>query len=76
MVLAVGVAVVVDGGKGGGGRGHGRSGSVGGSCGGKGGCKGGGQGGREGTGRGVLIIVDQLLISFHFSQTIILTISY
>jgi hypothetical protein len=43
----VGVAVVVDGGKGGGGRGRGRGGGVGG--------EGGGQGGREGGGRGVLI---------------------
>jgi hypothetical protein len=67
------MAVVVDGGEGGGGRGHGGGGGREGS--GKGGCEGGGQGGREGAGRGVLIF-DQLLISLHISQTIILTISY
>ncbi len=47
MVLAVGVAVVVDGGKGG--SGHGRC------CGGGVGGKGGGQGSCKGGGRGVLI---------------------
>jgi hypothetical protein len=63
MALAVRVAVVVDGGD----CGRSRGGGVGG--------KGGGQGGREGSGRGVLIF-DLLLRSLHFSQTIILTISY
>jgi hypothetical protein len=61
--MAVGLAVVVDGGEGGGGRGRSRGGGVGG--------EGGGQGGREGGGRGVLIF-DYLLRSLHFVQTIIL----
>ncbi len=73
--MAVGLAVVVDGGKGGGRHGRSRSGGVGGKGGGEGGHEGGGQGGREDAGRGVLIF-DSLLISLHFSQTIILTISY
>ncbi len=47
VVLAVGVAVVVDGGEGCGGRGPGRGGG--------GGGKGGGQGGSKGAGKGVLI---------------------
>ncbi len=51
VVLAVGVAVVVDDGEVGGGRDCGRGGGVGG----KGGGEGGGQGGSEGAGRGVLI---------------------
>jgi hypothetical protein len=63
--MAVGVAVVVDGGKGGGGCGRGCSDGVGG--------EGGGQGGRKGGGRGVLIF-DLLLRSLHFVQTIILII--
>jgi hypothetical protein len=63
--------MVVDGGEGGFGCGHG----VGGKGGGEGGREGGGQGGSEGAGRGVLIF-DYLLISLHFSQTIIFTISY
>ncbi len=74
MALAVGVAVVVDGGKGGGGCGRGCCGGVGDKGSGEGGREG-GQGGSEGAGRGVLIF-DSLLISLHFSQTIILTISY
>ncbi len=44
VALAVGLAVVVDSGKGGGSCGRGGSG--------KGGCKGSGEGGREGGGRG------------------------
>jgi hypothetical protein len=69
VALAVGVAVVVEGGGGGvGGKG-------GGGVGGKGGRDGGGQGGRESGSSGVLIF-ELLLISLHFSQTIILTISY
>ncbi len=55
MVLAVRMAVVVDGGKGGGSQHCGCGGSVGGKGGGKGGHGGGGQGGSKGTGRGVLI---------------------
>jgi hypothetical protein len=72
------MAVVVDGGKDGGGCGRGcggglgGEGGVGGEGGRVGGREGGGQGGREGGGRGVLIF-DELLISLHFSQTIILT---
>ncbi len=73
VVLAVGAAAVVDGGKGGSCRSRGGEGS--GKGGGEGGHEGAGQGGRKGGGRGVLIF-DQLLISLHFSQTIILTIFY
>jgi hypothetical protein len=69
VVLAVGVAVVVDGCDGGGGHGGGRGGGVGGEGGGEGGREGGGQGGREGGGRGVLIF-DKLLIRLHVSQTL------
>ncbi len=47
VALAVGVAVLVDGGEGSEGRGH--------SCGGSVGGEGGGQGGHKGGGRGVLI---------------------
>ncbi len=64
---------------GGGGHGHGRDGGVCGEgsceCGRKGGCKGSGQGSHKGGGRGVLIF-DYLLVSLHFSKTIILNISY
>ena len=73
VALALGMAVVVDGGKGGGGRDRGHGGGVGGKGGvsGKGsrkdGCKGGGR---------QVLIFDILLISLHFSQTIIPTISY
>ncbi len=67
VVLAVGVAVVVDEGDSGGGHGGGSGGGVGGEGDGDGGCEGGGQGSRKGGGRGVLIF-DLLLISFHFSQ--------
>jgi hypothetical protein len=66
VALAVGVALLVDGGEGSGGCGCG--------VGSKGGREGGGQGGCQGGGRGVLIF-DLLLISLHFSQTIILTIN-
>ncbi len=77
------MTVVVESGKGGGGCGCGRSGSVGGKGDGEGSCKGGREGGRKGSGqggcksggRGVLIF-DILLVSLHFNQTIILTISY
>ncbi len=55
MALAVGVAVVVDGGKGRGGHCRSRGGAVSGKGGSKGGCESGGQGSSEGTGRGVLI---------------------
>ncbi len=68
VALAVGVAVVVDGGDSGSGRGGGGGGGVGGEGGGKGGREGGGQGGREGGGR--VLIFDLLLISLHFSQTL------
>jgi hypothetical protein len=63
----------VDGGKGGGSRDRGRDGGVVKEGGGEGSSKGGGQGSHEGRVRGVLIF-DQLLISLHFSQTIILSI--
>jgi hypothetical protein len=60
----------VDSGREGNGCGHGRGGGVGGED----GCKGSGQGSCKGGGRGVLIF-DSLLISLHFSQTIILIIN-
>jgi hypothetical protein len=67
VAVAVGVAVVVDGGKGSDGCGPG--------CGGGDSGEGGGQGGREGVGSGGVVIFDQLLRSLHFVQTsIILTI--
>ncbi len=55
MVLAVGVAVVVDGGEGSGGCDRGPGGKGGGKGGGEGGREGGGQGSSKGAGRGVLI---------------------
>jgi hypothetical protein len=60
----------VDGGRGGGSRGHGWGGNVGD----KEGHEVGGQGGCKGSGR-VVLICDSLLISLHFSLTIILTIN-
>jgi hypothetical protein len=62
------IAFLVDSGRGGVGRGSGRSGGVSDEE----GCDVGGQGGREGGGR-VVLIFDSLLISLHFSLTIILT---
>jgi hypothetical protein len=64
------VALLVDSGRGGGGLGRGRGGGVGDEE----SCKVGGQGGREGGGK-VFLIFDSLLISLHFSLTIILTIN-
>jgi hypothetical protein len=63
------VVLLVDGGAGGGSRGSGWGGGVGDEE----GCKVGGQGGCEGSGR-VVLIFDSLLISLHFSLTIVLTI--
>ncbi len=64
------VALFVVGGGGGGSRGSSRGGGVGDEK----GCEVGGQGGCKGGGR-VVLIFDSLLISLHFSLTIILTIN-
>ena len=64
------IAFLVDSGRGGVGRGSGQSGGVSDEE----GCDVGGQGGHEGGGR-VVLIFDSLLISLHFSLTIILTIN-